>query len=1531
MPNILRLLKLLWLPIILMHLSSCTTKLEAESSNVVPGSLPYFPQNGTSSNRATATDATIMRSTVPFKRLTGYYASSTGESTTLDSYDINNGDQSFVQRRLPFYRNGLDYMLATVYNYSTKTIQNADKIKVGLMSYGAIADSTDSKFVGQTYTSSTNTFTNFIGLKRDSNINIYNCLTTNSVCENRVSTTQNTQDIANIGKIGYNARGVDDKFSYREFGTTYAQLISGLFYGQEVSTSNGIVSAKFSPDALSGYAPLSYVYAYNIDKSPDADKSMTGQLYDTKTTPVSTMAKALANMTLNNIQIAVYAYGTSFRRAGAFTSPYWQKAENMSKDSTGFYLTGSNTGSGIPRVTSGETYAGIKFYATGSNSLNTGGYSQSSYRYGISDTPKTPPYTILTTDTKTLTPMNTSNYVPTSTAATKLYFDTGSSSFTTTKSSYTTEWDVNKYEDFYIRDEKLYDIASYVASYVAKQGDMNSLILPLGQETQFNATFGVANNVKKYIGYNYYSTQGNSTWKAGLPWESGFMYGDIFRYVGYSKGTYYQNAILFANGATVTNDSSISFNKSTQSNYSNTKYVVNGVTYYANINYTLPSSFYGDSPVGMVPGFLGSSTITMPISKSIAGINFSSYSKDGNNNVTSAKVETIESTWLYDQQSIATSQLGAMMANVKLILRTELGGDVKGYVLANYLKGMTNPIMGTKNPTFVTANNSSVSTDIAYTGSNGFNVDNTGNSTILADVSSGDVKSLYIASNPTTLRFLIGTGGGYKGLDYYQNVLGYHAANDILNSNTSQNYYTYSGSDPYLSKGTATSIGNMTLKQAIDTIGDAGNLDSTGWASLLAQRLNSLGFAFNSNFSDPQNTSVKSAYTYQNSRFVNNLKTIGYTMGLNDAKSGIGGLKAYSEIGLKFTGDSVYSPSNDLSFIELNKFITSQDSVVLSSGSVIKDIDGNELTSVQYNYDALTNVKQLGNVLAVNGVYIGKEVQVPDPEGLISGNVTKIVNRFIGVRGETGYMAIYACYHGISDRTCLDGYWALLYSRIPSNVFGMGIFDASKNFSSYISKSGSVLQWTPTQTGLSLSSAFGDSITNSSSVAANFLGNMSFAYTTAAGAMEPLPVDLRNKISFQTGSFSNFISDSISFISNSSGGSTKSYSGLNMFGFGKLSFNSLSVDGGQTAFANKFNLNDFETKNLVKVVKGNLSNVAEESISYNLNSNLRNVDLFGYFNDFQSTQNTASNQVSNTTFVASLTENIKASIVSSGFSPQSISLFTNDKDISNFLISQPTQGNGSVAQSSIGARSSYSNLVFNAGDIRGASMAFNVGNFSIGGYSVRGNKNMQTQAIDIPVLSSENTLSGIQGIYDYKSINTKLFGDISTLNESSSILGSQGSSALLFGGQGSRTNYATIGFVKSIPNQKIKFLGQGTYGLTSINENNNTGLITNVSNLSTSSFSLGLSYEPIKDDSLNFTISQPIRVERGTASISNGDGKSANFSLSPFGRQINYELSYTRQNQGGFTSLSTYYITEYGNIQNADSHLLLVIKTGKKF
>lgn len=169
------------------------------------------------------------------------------------------------------------------------------------------------------------------------------------------------------------------------------------------------------------------------------------------------------------------------------------------------------------------------------------------------------------------------------------------------------------------------------------------------------------------------------------------------------------------------------------------------------------------------------------------------------------------------------------------------------------------------------------------------------------------------------------------------------------------------------------------------------------------------------------------------------------------------------------------------------------------------------------------------------------------------------------------------------------------------------------------------------------------------------------------------------------------------------------------------------------------------------------------------------------------------------------------------------------------------------------------------------------------------------------------------------------------LQEPRGLVGSRASGA--FGGLGANTGFAGLSAHTSI-NKNWTLLANLHGGLTRTRVKK-LGMITNISPLRVSAFDLGLSGEGVvyRNDSLAIRVSQPLRVESGSADIRWISGRTRyeeinveqhSLSLEPSGRQIDVELTYGRPWRSGHANFGAIVSRHTGHSAGASDSALLM-------
>ena len=169
------------------------------------------------------------------------------------------------------------------------------------------------------------------------------------------------------------------------------------------------------------------------------------------------------------------------------------------------------------------------------------------------------------------------------------------------------------------------------------------------------------------------------------------------------------------------------------------------------------------------------------------------------------------------------------------------------------------------------------------------------------------------------------------------------------------------------------------------------------------------------------------------------------------------------------------------------------------------------------------------------------------------------------------------------------------------------------------------------------------------------------------------------------------------------------------------------------------------------------------------------------------------------------------------------------------------------------------------------------------------------------------------------------------LQEPRGLVGSRASGA--FGSLGANTGFAGLSAHTSI-NKNWTLLANLHGGLTRTSVKR-LGMITSISPLKVSAFDLGLSGENVahRNDTLAFRVSQPLRVESGSAEVRWISGRTRyeeinveqqSLSLEPSGRQIDVELTYGRPWRSGHANFGAIVSRHTGHsVGTSDSAFLM--------
>lgn len=165
--------------------------------------------------------------------------------------------------------------------------------------------------------------------------------------------------------------------------------------------------------------------------------------------------------------------------------------------------------------------------------------------------------------------------------------------------------------------------------------------------------------------------------------------------------------------------------------------------------------------------------------------------------------------------------------------------------------------------------------------------------------------------------------------------------------------------------------------------------------------------------------------------------------------------------------------------------------------------------------------------------------------------------------------------------------------------------------------------------------------------------------------------------------------------------------------------------------------------------------------------------------------------------------------------------------------------------------------------------------------------------------TTESTLAQI-GLTANLSKKIRLAGQIGRLQEQGQVLDLVAGGAFA-GIEGGSTQFLSLGALGSFG--KFTLFGSFTAGSTTVSSNT-SGLFDGFSRLRTSAFQAGMKYARLfgENDQFSFSVSQPLRIEQGSANLSLATGINADdvltrefrtLSLSPSTREINYRLSHS--------------------------------------
>ncbi len=185
------------------------------------------------------------------------------------------------------------------------------------------------------------------------------------------------------------------------------------------------------------------------------------------------------------------------------------------------------------------------------------------------------------------------------------------------------------------------------------------------------------------------------------------------------------------------------------------------------------------------------------------------------------------------------------------------------------------------------------------------------------------------------------------------------------------------------------------------------------------------------------------------------------------------------------------------------------------------------------------------------------------------------------------------------------------------------------------------------------------------------------------------------------------------------------------------------------------------------------------------------------------------------------------------------------------------------------------------------------------------------------------------------------YADVGAIDESDTVLGSLSGGALSLG-TGATTTYGSLGATWKLA-PSVSLFGSWTEGYTTVDPARES-LIDHVSNLKTSSFRAGLTVMGLADisDRLGFMISQPLRVNSGTADLRRAASRdystdtlkfvSQTASLSPSAREIDLEMGYSLPLLANFTLQANFlYQINAGHSAAAGNATLALLRLSKNF
>lgn len=183
-----------------------------------------------------------------------------------------------------------------------------------------------------------------------------------------------------------------------------------------------------------------------------------------------------------------------------------------------------------------------------------------------------------------------------------------------------------------------------------------------------------------------------------------------------------------------------------------------------------------------------------------------------------------------------------------------------------------------------------------------------------------------------------------------------------------------------------------------------------------------------------------------------------------------------------------------------------------------------------------------------------------------------------------------------------------------------------------------------------------------------------------------------------------------------------------------------------------------------------------------------------------------------------------------------------------------------------------------------------------------------------------------------RSLDQKLFGHITAtyLVEEDGVLGTGGSGGLNFT-EGFNSNSVTLGAHYRL-HRDYTFSASYTEAFSRGTNGTDSLLSLESTQLNSSAFALGLEKQTLMTDTdrLKFSVSQPLRVEKGLMSLTHGDyydendvlhSRAVDIDLAPTGRQIDFQLQYTVSPKENLDfGLFAYYADDYLHQSDLNNH-----------